>query len=477
MRLPTYRTPSEGELESYSPQSTFGQFLDSALRDAFWDSSTGQGIFGYKSLAEQRQEREAAFDEDGAITSVDLLPTNLQPLSEEDWANSQYHRKGMKYEKGVNNARMKIYAEEHDASKLRERTIARRNAGFWEGLSGFAVGIIGSLPAVENFVPIPGLRGATLTLEAAEAAGRAATKGIGAQILRGATKEAAEAAAKKTTEEALKKTTVSLTREAAAGAAENVIGESVVQLVTARQREAAGIQLTSEELMLNFMFATVVGAGMPVVSAGFKKGKMKYAEYKQKQNGEASVTVNDGPVTVQNVTDNAVKNSTVDQRTRVVTTLQDSYESAGRDPQGFQQTDPSVEAGESTAPDLQERAQAKIFEGDEQGAKDFLTTSRLPQDQKVIDAMSKGTTDEPVYKAKTLDEQVDEIDQLTAEEKEFVSDADDQDISNIKVAEGQEATEGFLAGETINEVADATTENVGKGLTKAIEVVQNLNCS
>lgn len=143
-------------LDNFEPG--FGQYLRAQAGEGFWASTSGQ-ILARSGLPDPGDDRV---------------------LGQDEWRNSPFFRKGLNWDESMTGARAEAIARTFDENALRRWVIEQRNAGLGEGVAGFVAGVVGSIPAAENFIPVagPAFRGAQ-ALRLTARAGTAAEVAVG----------------------------------------------------------------------------------------------------------------------------------------------------------------------------------------------------------------------------------------------------------------------------------------------------------
>lgn len=456
MYIPNPRVATEREELEQVPQSSFGEYLTANVVGAFVDTTTATSALGYEATqAEIEQYKDAASEiEQAEVIEAETLGLysaqddrvqikTLPVMSEDKWKESEYYRKGMRYEPDITEARLKVYAEWFDAKKRREDVIARRDAGFFEGSAGFLAGIVGSIPDPINFVSFGVAPGA------------------------------------------------STVKRIALAAAENVGAEYVTQLATSSQREAAGIQLTAEEKMINIAFAGLIGGAFGGLGAAFSARKASREASGMKADvaarferegvvlrddaGKMKVDVVDAEPSVKVLTDKAINAMPVKEKTQLMNKLSDSLEKIGE--VESQRVRVGVEPNPDVEPQtmsMHEQVMNDIFRGDMESGQSLskaMGYERADIATTLINnkPINENIPSEPVVEAAAR------IDQEPIENVQYVSEKDNLPAEEFK-KDIDVSDEPLLMGKTLFEVADNDVAKIDEGISKAIQIVNEDGC-
>lgn len=449
MFVPNYRTATREEEDTYFPQSGFDQYLSASLVDEFVETSIGGDLLRFEAT---KAEIEAYPDIAQELIDADVahlyphLPftdprkearaniAGLPRLNKEQWQNSQFYRKGMTFEPDITEARLKVYSEWYDANAARENVIERRNAGFWEGTTGFLAGMVGAAADPMNLISVGVAPGAALG------------KKVGIAAL------------------------------------ENVGAELAVQLSTMDIRAEAGIAPTTGERMLNVAFAAIIGgafgAGTHVFHSRAKKRaktegiSIRKAEAveptpvlrKNKEGIPDAVEIKDARPNVNNLTEKTIQNLTQRQKFDVMARLDKSFSVLARGPD-VPRLDPQSLEGPLDVLDPFQRVISDVLSGDQATTEAILNTINL-NDKSVREAL---IPDLPVVEkadAKVLPDTAQRVDKMAV--------GDDQNISLEEI--DTPTDDPLLQGETLFSVADKQTDDFESGLEKAVELINSDGC-
>lgn len=445
MFVPPARIATKKEEATYVPQSGLGEYLEASFVEGFVEGGGGfiglkaqaifseyeayKDVYAYEEKIKKEQEARIGI----FSTPIETFEKKQSPeLSRERWGKSKYYRKGMKYEEGITEARLKVYADWYDAKKSREDIFNRRDAGFFDGTVGFLAGLAGSVVDPVNLITFGVASGATLGVKVA------------------------------------------------AGGAENIAAELALQTVTQEQREYAGIAPTMEERMLNVAFAGLIGGAFPaighIVSSRLKAGEVK-----------PPVPENIDPVKVNNdvhrMTSQALNTMTVKERANILDRLDRSLNDetlriGTHDVSIRTMTESTYYRPDGTMMEPWEVVIDQVFSGDSDVARAFLKAVDMDEpsvrsaliSNKSIEKIKAETPAQPVTRAETESVRFgveDDID-IEIETPDFETE--------IRAFGGNPEEFPLLQGKKLYDIADAETTNFEKATNKAVELITTDGC-
>jgi hypothetical protein len=151
---------------------SLGEYASASMSQAF-DRTSGARLYENADIAAGEGRAPFVPYDLNDFTDLSAFNENMEPsvsnppaLSREAWEKSAWHRKKIPWEEGMTEERARIYAENFDKRRERERVVRAgdERGPWWYGPVGFGAGLIGSLPDPVNLIPFGGaaLTGARL---------------------------------------------------------------------------------------------------------------------------------------------------------------------------------------------------------------------------------------------------------------------------------------------------------------------------
>jgi hypothetical protein len=128
----------QAALRAFDPG--LGSFLAASAAEGFWATLAGQ------SGAQNRVREAEQF----------AAEAELATLPEDEWRAGEFFRPDVTYRRGMTRATARVLAEVYDENQARRAILSAGNTGWGRTALGFAAGVVGSIPTVENFIPFAG---------------------------------------------------------------------------------------------------------------------------------------------------------------------------------------------------------------------------------------------------------------------------------------------------------------------------------